>query len=138
MEQIEYLSVKLSNFTRMKTLAETQVQTLTDGDDLDHFFDLLKQRELLRAQSTAHDRKIKRLREKGRSATPDQTLTSLQNQIEQAILATLKLDRQIEELIDRRREKLLADIKELRQGHKALKGYGGKTALKRYHIDKHG
>ncbi|RPI74840.1 MAG: hypothetical protein EHM45_16995 [Desulfobacteraceae bacterium] len=138
MEQIEYLSEKLSNFTQMKILAETQVRALTNGDDLDRFFDLLKQRELLRAQSTAHDRKIKRLREKGRSATPDQTLTALQYQIEQAILATLKLDQQIEELIGRRREKLLVDIKELRQGHKALKGYGGKTALNHYHIDKHG
>lgn len=138
MGQIEYLSEKLSNFNQMKTLAETQVRTLTDGDDLDRFFDLLKQRERLRSQIMAHDRKIQRLRKNDRIATPDQTVAALQDHIEQAILATLKLDQQIEELIGCRREKLLADIKDLRQGHKALKGYGGKASVNLYHIDKHG
>jgi flagellar biosynthesis/type III secretory pathway chaperone len=138
MGQIEYLSEKLSNFNQMKTLAETQVRALTDGDDLDRFFDLLKQRERLRSQIMANDRKIQRLPKNDRVATPDRRVAALQNQIEQAILATLKLDQQIEGLIGRRREKLLAEIKDLRQGHKALKGYGGKAPINPYHIDKRG
>jgi GTPase involved in cell partitioning and DNA repair len=134
----EYLSEKLSNFNQMKILAENQVQALAENDDLDRFFDLLKQREHLRSQMMAYDRNMRRTQNKARIDKADQINTELQDQINKTITTTLKCDRQIEELIGQRREKLLADIKDLRQGHKALKGYGSKANANLYHIDKLG
>ena len=69
---------------------------------------------------------------------PKRPSTSLAPEIIEVIHSIKEVDREIEKLLSQRREALYLEIKDIRQGRNAMRGYRGKSSKRPRFIDKEG
>jgi len=123
---MEDLSRNLHLYKRMKDLALQQESCLSE-DRMELFFQLANQREQLRLQITANEKK-KALTLKPPPPHRRKTAgTSLATDIADLIRSIQEIDRKTEEFVFRQREAVLTELAGLRKGRKAVRGYGGKA-----------
>ena len=125
----------------MRGLASSQKESLSE-DQIDRFVTLSARRDRLRHQISTNENKYKGLLDKTRNPLKDEETRSISMEITDVIQFIQEIDREIEEIILEKRADLILEIKNLRQGQKALRGYGGgyggKSARSPKFIDRQG
>lgn len=137
MKSDEWVGRNRDLFLEMKELALRQREVVT-ADRIDLFRDLAARRERIRQKISLNDNR----RRRGAGPSPDpaarEKIRSLSEEISGIIKSIQDIDRDIETSLSRGRTELLREISDLRQGRKALKGYGMKAARVPRFIDKQG
>jgi len=133
----ELLSKSLGLFIKMRELAIKQRELVSDGQ-IDAFFDLSSQRERLQNEISANKEKYEGYMDNNRDLLTGQKTRAISMEIADVIQSIQDIDMKIEEFIMEKRGGLLSEIKGLRQGQKALKGYGGQSAKTPRFIDRNG
>ena len=135
MKKTELLAENLGLFNELKKLAENQKELMAN-DHVEQFMNLSTNRDRIRRQIMANENKFgdPNSIETGRKSHDG--AAALSGEIATVIQSIQDIDRKIEELIHNKRDGLLSDIKGLRNGQKALKGYGAKTVRNSRYIDR--
>ena len=137
MKSNELLSETLRLFIKMRELAMKQRELVLDNQ-IDAFLDLSSRRERLQNEISANREKYKGCMEHNSNRLSDQKTGAISMEIADLIQSIQDTDIKIEEFITEKRKELFSEIKGLRQGRKALKGYGGKSGENPRFIDQHG
>ena len=124
MEHTDILKANYILFKRMKELAEQQEKVISD-DKMDEFNRLLEQREHIRNEITASSGQIAADLKNIPHKRQNQNVESISMEISDIIRSIQETDKRIEGLIISKKETLLNDIKNIRKGQSAVKGYGG-------------
>ena len=132
MKSNELLSETLRLFIKMRELAMKQRELVLDNQ-IDAFLDLSSRRDRLQKEISANREKYK-----GCMENTDKKAGAISMEIAGVIQSIQDTDIKIEEFIKEKRKELLSEIKGLRQGRKALKGYGEKPGKSPRFIDQHG
>ena len=134
------LTRSLDLFREMRLLALRQRGLVTDQEDfeLTHFLDLAAQREHLQNEIAAET--TQQMASEASVMGPSRKATSvpLAAEITEVIRSIKEIDRQIQESFSERRDALHLEIKNIRQGRNAMRGYGAKTPKRPRFIDKEG
>lgn len=130
------LSKKLNLFKRMKELAERQEDFLLK-DRLDSFMSLIAQRNQIQRKIQKQDELADEIYRGPESAPFREKSGRINLQISDVITSIQETDRKIEEMIFQQKTRLIREIKELRHGKKAVKGYRGKSGYTPRYIDHH-
>jgi hypothetical protein len=137
MEPIDLLKKNLALFRTLREVVKRQLSFLSE-DKIEPFIDLTYKREHLQ-----HD--IDRLEETYRARTQlmsEKALKALTGSVSMEIIEVIEsirdMDEKIRDLIQEGRDDVLRDLKKLRQGRKALKGYGGTFSASPKFIDRDG
>lgn len=123
---MEYLSKNLHLYKRMKDLAAQQ-ETSVSEDRMDLFLQLTNQREQLRIQITANEKKWGSLLKEAPANKRDTPVRSLVTEIGDVLRSIQEIDRKTEEFVFQQREAFLSELGDLRKGRKAVRGYGGRA-----------
>ena len=137
MKSNELLSETLRLFIKMRELAMKQRELVLDNQ-IDAFLDLSSRRGRLQNEISANREKYKGCMENNSNRLSDQKAGAISMEIADVIQSIQNTDIKIEEFIKEKRKELLSEIKGLRQGRKAIKGYGGKSGKSPRFIDQHG
>ncbi len=137
MKSNELLSETLRLFIKMRELAIKQRELVLDNQ-IDAFLDLSSRRGLLQHEISANRKKYKGCMENNSNRLSGQKAGAISMEIAGVIQSIQDTDIKIEEFIKEKRKELLSEIKGLRQGRKAIKGYGGKSGKSPRFIDQHG
>ncbi len=140
MKKPPWLARSLDLFRKMRVLAEKQrgLAVNQEGFELSSFLDLVAQREHLQKEIAAETAKPLALAgHENKSATRTKGVT-LAPEIAEAIRSIKEVDREVEEFLSKRREALYLEIKNIRQGRSAIRGYRAKTSKPPRFIDKEG
>jgi chorismate mutase len=124
----------------MRLLAEKQRGLVANQEDfeLTRFLDLAAQREHLQNEIAAEKAKPAASPDPvNKTATKTKPVT-LAPEIAEAIRSIKEVDREIEDFLSERREALYREIKNIRQGRSAIRGYRAKTSKPPRFIDKEG
>ena len=137
MEPIDLLKKNLALFRKLREVVKRQLSFISE-DKIEPFLDLTYKRERLQ-----HD--IDRLEETFREMTGHMSEKALKArtgsvsmEIVEVIGSIRDMDEKIRDLIERGRDDVLRDLKKLRQGRKALKGYGRTYSASPKFIDRDG
>ncbi|MEW6667026.1 MAG: flagellar export chaperone FlgN [Thermodesulfobacteriota bacterium] len=125
-DPMEHLSRNLHLYRRMKDLAAQQ-ETCLSEDRLDLFLQLANQREQLRLQIAANEKKRRSILKDSSERKQGAPAPYLVADIADVIRSIQEIDRKTEEFVFLRREALLSEMGSLRKGRKAVRGYGGRT-----------
>jgi hypothetical protein len=123
---MEYLSKNLHLYKRMKELAAQQETCLLE-DRLDLFLQLADQREQLRLKITANEKKQESLLRESFAGKRETPVPLPAADIADVIRSIQETDRKTEELMLMRKEAFVSELKGIRNGRKAVRGYGGKS-----------
>ncbi|MFC1822933.1 hypothetical protein ACFL9T_09525 [Thermodesulfobacteriota bacterium] len=137
METYELLEQKLELFRKMKEVATELEQDLSRGQ-WDAFRDLLLKRDRLQREVSKKDLSLENLRKKGKNDSADQKSRRITEEIIDLIQSLQAIDRRVEQQVLKEREDLYMEIKGLRQGKKAMKGYGRQSGGDPKFIDRRG
>ena len=137
MKSDEPLSETLGLFIKMRELALKQRELVLDNR-MDAFLDLTSRRERLQNEISANREKYKRCMRNNGHRLSDRKTGAIFMEIANVIRSIQDTDIKIEECITEKRKELLSEIKGLRKGRKALKGYGGKSGKRPRFIDQRG
>jgi hypothetical protein len=129
------LAENLPLYKRMKDLALRQELTLS-RDRMDLFFQLANQREQIRQRIVDNEKRLGSPGERPRGGVLNGRTRSLAAEIVEVIRSIQEIDRKTEEFFFGQRDSLLAEIRDLRAGQKALKGYGGRSPRGARFIDR--
>jgi hypothetical protein len=125
----ERLTRNLDLFIKMKDLAEQQAE-FVEMDEMDRFLDLSSKRSHLQREIAKNDRAPgKSMAEKFSQGT-DRNAMDITREVAEVIQSIQETDRKIERFIQEKKENLLSDIRGMRHGQRAMKGYGGKKTLR--------
>jgi hypothetical protein len=122
-EPFSSMSKNLNLFRKMKEMAAQQWELLIE-DQTDAFLSLYDKREHLQTEVSENEMKYKALLEKDHPAERDRRVHDISLKVADVIQSIQEIDRKIEEFVTRKRAEMLLEIRDLRQGQKALKGYG--------------
>ena len=137
MQKTDDLFEKRDLFLEMKDLAQRQ-KDLVMENKMEFFFELFKRREGLQRAISAHNPRLKVSVNGAPDAPRDRRARSLLDDVARIIQSIQDIDRQIEAFVHDNKDRLLKDIKGLRKGQKALKGYGGRAPRNPRFIDTEG
>jgi len=137
MKQSDYLYEKRDLFLEMKDIAQRQMDMATE-DRMDRFLELSKQREGLQHKISTGATLAKGRIDRSPDAPGNGRARSIADDVTRIIQSIQDIDRQIETFVSENRDRLLNDIRGLRKGQKALKGYGGRTKRNPRFIDTEG
>ena len=137
MKQSDYLYEKRDLFLEMKEIARRQKDMATE-DRMDRFLELSKQREGIQRKISAVATRAKGPIDRSPDAPGDGRARSIADDVTRIIQSIQDIDRQIETFVSENRDRLLNDIRGLRKGQKAMKGYGGRTIRNPRFIDTEG
>jgi len=139
-EKPHRLTKSLELFRKMRRLAERQKGLVANEEDfkLTRFLDLTAQREHLQAEISAATPQPMTPEGFAEGSPPKRPSAPLAPEIAEVIHSIKEVDREIEELLSERREALYLEIKNIRQGRNAMRGYRGKTSKRPRFIDKEG
>ena len=131
----EALRGKLELFIKMKKLAERQ-EELAAEDDMEPFLELTSKRGRLQ-QEISGSEKQDREKEAGKeSGSRDPNARATADELSMVIQSIQEIDRRIERLIQEKKDGFLSDIKKMRYGQKAIKGYGNKRSRPPKFVDR--
>jgi hypothetical protein len=135
------LSKNLGLLVKMKELARKQEGFLFE-DQMDGFLELSSQRERLQSEISANQLKYQKAltekTEKNRDPFVEEKVRSISSEMVDTLRSIQDMDRKIEELLTAKKKNLLLEIRNLRRGHKALRGYGGGAEKIPKFIDREG
>lgn len=137
MKPNEYFSRCGDQFNEMKALADKQKALLSE-DRIDLFLRVGAEREKLRQKISTLERRYKRSSGEYPPLPFEGKNRSRAEEMARTIRSIQDIDREIVALLHEKRGRLLTEIRGLRHGQKALKGYGGKSPLQARFIDKQG
>ena len=124
MDPLDLLSKNLDLFIEMKELAVEQ-EILINREDMDRFMDLDARRNHMQRQITANDRKYSEYT-KARHGTPtDPKVTRIREKMIQTIRSIQEIDKNIENGLTQKKDLFFSEIKQIRKGQRAIRGYGG-------------
>jgi len=137
MEPADIMMMNYDLFKRMKELAEKQELVIAD-DQMDEFNRLFDQREHIREEITANSRRYGIEMKNASYKRKDQKVNDISMDISDMIRSIQETDKRIEELIISRKDLLMDDIKNIKKGQSALKGYGGVPKKTNRFLDRNG
>ncbi len=124
MDIIELLEIKKSNFEKIKSLADQQEKLLND-DLMKDYLQLSEKRDRLKNEIDA-DNKKHRYIIKGAGRKEREVAISMNREISEVIESIMDVDKRIEQLVREKKKDVLDEIKGLKKGRTAVKGYGHK------------
>lgn len=131
---MELLEKNIRLFMKMKDLASEQ-QSCLEEDRLDAYFHLSRQREHLRSQVTLNEKTAGSLAKRSR-----QGLAPTARKHAMEIMGIIRLiqgiDTHIKEILIRKKESLASEIRDLKKGRQAVKGYGQRSSKPAKFIDR--
>jgi hypothetical protein len=133
----DLLAKNLHLFKKMKDLAARQNALLSE-EHMDMFFNLASQREHIRHEIGANEEKYGALCAKSHDEDMGEQTRSLRTQIADVLQSIKELDRKTEEFFLQKREALFSEIRDLRKGQRAMKGYGAKSPRGSRFVDRQG
>lgn len=119
---MELLEKNIGLYEKMRDLAMQQQSSLEE-DRMDAFLHLARERDRLRFQIERNEKKLSLASGYRNGSCKEMILRK-----EKIIRSLQKVDQKNKESILVKRENLLTQIRDLRKGQKALKGYGTKAA----------
>ncbi|MGD9159931.1 MAG: hypothetical protein PVG39_16060 [Desulfobacteraceae bacterium] len=126
MNIIELLESKKNNFLKIKTLADQQEKFLCD-DLMQDYLRLFEKRDHVKNEIDSDDKKYRYVfKEAGRKER--EMAMSVNREISEVIESIMDVDKRIEQLISEKKKDVLDEIKGLKKGKTAVKGYGNKKA----------
>ena len=130
----------LNLFRKMRLLAEKQRGLVANQEDfeLTRFLDLAAQREHLQNEIAAETAKTVASADPVNETDINTKPVALAPEITEVIRSIKGIDREIEVFLSERREALYREIKNIRQGRSAIRGYRAKTSKPPRFIDKEG
>ena len=126
MNIIELLESKKDNFEKIKDLAVRQ-EKLVNDDLMRDYLQLSEKREHLKNEIDAENKKYRHLVE-GAGKKEKEKATSINRKISEVIESIIDVDKRIEKLVNEKKKDVLDEIKSLKMGKTAVKGYGNKKA----------
>ena len=129
MNVIEILEIKKNNFEKIKTLANQQ-EKLVCEDLIHDYLQLSAKRDLLKNDIDSVDKKYRDLFEKADRKEREMVM-SINREISEVIKSIMDADKRIEQFVNEKKKETLDEIKGLKKGRTAVKGYGPKKALSR-------
>ena len=124
MNTIDILEIKKNNLRKMKSLADEQEQLLSE-DKMKEFFILSGRRERIKGEIDSDQKKYKHLFDKA-DKKERAMISEINREISEIISSIMEVDKKIEKMIAHEKEELLSEIKGLKKGRTAVKGYGHK------------
>ena len=141
MEQRDQLLKIHRLFNRMKTLAKRQMSILSD-DRLEAYLPISSEREHLQKEINILEKEYHSVVSMGKDAYEEHIGKGNSNptlrDIKEVITSIQEIDLQIEKIFYEKRNDLFTEIKGLRKGQKAVKGYGGKSISNPRYLNRHG
>lgn len=124
MNIIELLESKKNNFIKIKTLADQQEKFLCD-DLMQDYLRLFEKRDHIKNEIDSDNKKYKyALKEANRKER--EMAMSINREISEVIESIMDVDKRVEQLISEKKKDVLDEIKGLKKGKTAVKGYGNK------------
>jgi|GEM_PF-3410002 len=130
---MELLEKNIRLFKKMKELASEQ-QSCLEEDRLDTYFQLSRKRDQLRSQITLNEKTAGSLAT-GRNGVDPPARKDAMEMVE-VIRLIQEIDEGIKQTLIRKKESLTSEIREMRKGRMAVKGYGIKFAKPAKFIDR--
>ncbi len=127
MKKMDDLYKKRDMFLEMEAIARRQKDMVTE-DRMDRFLELSRQREELQQRISSFRPRAERFIGGLHDASGNGRVRALKEDVTRVIQSIQDIDRQIEAFVSEKRDGLLHDIRGLRKGRKAVKGYGGRAA----------
>lgn len=116
----EYLEKKLGLFREMKTIAEKQKE-FASRDMMKAFTEATSRRGHLQNKITADDKCFMHKATNNKSANGRDAISG---KISEVIKSIQEVDREIETFIQEKKDGTALELKNIKQGKKAVKGYG--------------
>ncbi|RJR36078.1 MAG: hypothetical protein C4576_24125 [Desulfobacteraceae bacterium] len=133
---MEPLEKKIRLFRKMKELASQQ-QSCLEEDRLDDYFKLARQRDQLRSQIAMDERAAGHpSAEKRKGVNPTAGKEAME--MVEIIRLIRQIDAGIRETLIRKKESLSLEIREMRKGRTAMKGYRNQPQKNAKFIDRNG
>ena len=136
-DPMELLSKNLDLYIEMKELAVEQ-ETLINREDMDRFLDLTARRDHLQRQIAANDRKYSQFIKERHAAPTDPKVTRIRKDMIQMIRSIQEIDKNIEAGLIQKKDLFFSEIKHIRKGQRAIRGYGGNPVRTPRFINKQG
>ena len=124
MNIIEVLNTKKNMFQKIEALANRQEKLACDNL-MDEYLQLSKQRDLIKNDIEADNKKYKYLFEKVDQKDREMVMT-MKKEISEVIKSIMDIDKRVEQLVSEKRTEILGEIKGLKKGRTAVKGYRNK------------
>ena len=124
MNIIELLEIKKNNFDKIKSLAEEQEKLIND-DLMQDYLQLMAKRERLKNGIDSDDKKYRFVFEQA-DRKEREMAKSINRDISEVIESIMDIDKRIEKLVSEKKKEVLDEIKGLKKGRTAVKGYGQK------------
>ena len=136
-EPVDLLSDRLDLFIEMKALALEQEELLVI-EDMDGFRDRVARRDHLQRQITANDRKYRECIQARSTPPTDPKEARIREDIIQQIRSIQEIDQNIEYGLTQKKDLFLSELKQIRNGQKAIRGYGRNPVRPPRFIDRQG
>lgn len=137
MNYIDLLAENLRLFRRMKDLAARQNALLSE-DNMDMFLNLANERAGIQREIAANQKRQNAPYDTSLKEAAGEKTNTLRAKMAEEIQSIEKLDGKAQEVLQQKRDALLSEIKNLRKGQRAMKGYGAKSARDPKFIDSQG
>ena len=126
MNIIELLEIKKNNFEKIKKLADEQEKLICDDSIQDYLY-LLEERDSIRNEIDSDYKKYRHIF-KNAGKKEREMATTINREIFEVIESIMDVDKRIEQLVSEKKKDVLDEIKGLKKGRTAVKGYGNKQA----------
>lgn len=124
MNIIELLKTKKNNFEKIKNLADEQEKLVCD-DHMQDYLHLSEKRDRIRNEIDSDNKKYRYVLEKADRKEKEMAM-SINEEISEVIESIMDVDKRIEQLVIEKKEDIIDEIKGLKKGRTAVKGYGNK------------
>lgn len=126
MNIIDLLEIKKNNFEKIKSLADEQEKLICD-DLMQDYLNLLEKRDSIQNEIDSDYRKYRHIFKRAGKKEREMTIT-INREISEVIESIMGVDKRIEQLVSEKKKDILDEIKGLKKGRSAVKGYGNKKA----------
>ena len=126
MKSIDLLAKNLHLFKKMKDLAARQNALLAE-EQMGMFFNLANQREQIQHEIGANDKRYRVLSARSHEEAIGEKTHAIRTEMADVIQSIREIDEKTEAFVLQKRDALFSEIRDLRKGQRAMKGYGGKS-----------
>ena len=124
-------------FKKMKKLADTQERLIEEGI-INEFLETTKKRERLKNEISSNIKRYRSITKNDTSSDAMKRSENISGEIADVIRSIQETDRRIEEFIQKKKDAVLFDIRNMRKGRKAVRNYGGQVSKNPLFIDRQG
>lgn len=124
MDILEILEIKKNNFEKIKSLADQQ-EILVCDDLMQDYLLLSDKRDRIKNEIDSDNKKYRHVFEKA-NRNEKEIAMAINGEISKVIESIMDVDKRIEQLVNEKKKGIIDEIKGLKKGRKAVKGYGNK------------